>query len=391
MIYMSYKGVDYYDLDEWLTEDEKMVRDMVRGWVEDKVIPSAEKNFTDAHFPFELVSEMAGLGMLGPTLPEKYGGAGLSDVAYGLIMQELERGDSGLRSFASVQSSLAIFPIFKFGTDEQKDYWLPKLVSGEKIGTFGLTEPDYGSNPGGMLTSAIKVDGGYILNGAKMWITNSPIADVMVVWAKLDGKINGFLLERDFKGVTTPEIKGKWSLRSSSTGEIIMDDVFVPESHSLSCSGELRCPLECLSQARYSIAWGVLGAAMACYDSALNYSKTRIQWGKPIGGFQLVQDKLVKMLTEITKAQLLAFRLGRLKESGKVNFKQISLAKRNNCLIALEIARTARDIHGANGISDEYPIMRHMMNLESVFTYEGTHFMHTLIVGADVTGIEAYE
>ena len=388
---MSYKGVDYYDLDEWLSDDEKMVRDTVRDWVSDKVIPNVEKNFADARFPAELIPEMAELGMLGPTFPEKYGGAELSEVAYGLIMQELERGDSGLRSFASVQSSLVIFPIHKFGSEEQKNYWLPKLISGEKIGTFGLTEPDYGSNPGGMLTTAKKVDGGYILNGAKMWITNSPIADVMVVWAKLEGKVNGFLLERSFKGVTTPEIKGKWSLRSSSTGEIVMDDVFVPDSHHLPCSNELRCPLECLSQARYGIAWGVLGAAMACYDSAINYSKTRIQWGKPIGGFQLVQDKLVKMLTEITKAQLLAYRLGRLKEKGKANFKQISLAKRNNCLIALEIARTARDIHGANGISDEYPIMRHMMNLESVFTYEGTHFMHTLIVGSDITGIEAFE
>ena len=388
---MSYKGVDYYDLDEWLSDDEKMVRDTVRDWVSDKVIPNVEKNFADARFPAELIPEMAELGMLGPTFPEKYGGAELSEVAYGLIMQELERGDSGLRSFASVQSSLVIFPIHKFGSEEQKNYWLPKLISGEKIGTFGLTEPDYGSNPGGMLTTAKKVDGGYILNGAKMWITNSPIADVMVVWAKLEGIVNGFLIERSFKGVSTPEIKGKWSLRSSSTGEIVMDDVFVPDSHHLPCSNELRCPLECLSQARYGIAWGVLGAAMACYDSAINYSKTRIQWGKPIGGFQLVQDKLVKMLTEITKAQLLAYRLGRLKEKGKANFKQISLAKRNNCLIALEIARTARDIHGANGISDEYPIMRHMMNLESVFTYEGTHFMHTLIVGSDITGIEAFE
>ena len=388
---MSYKGVDYYDLDEWLSDDEKMVRDTVRDWVSDKVIPNVEKNFADARFPAELIPEMAELGMLGPTFPEKYGGAELSEVAYGLIMQELERGDSGLRSFASVQSSLVIFPIHKFGSEEQKNYWLPKLISGEKIGTFGLTEPDYGSNPGGMLTTAKKVDGGYILNGAKMWITNSPIADVMVVWAKLEGIVNGFLIERSFKGVSTPEIKGKWSLRASSTGEIIMDDVFVPDSHHLPCSNELRCPLECLSQARYGIAWGVLGAAMACYDSAINYSKTRIQWGKPIGGFQLVQDKLVKMLTEITKAQLLAYRLGRLKEKGKANFKQISLAKRNNCLIALEIARTARDIHGANGISDEYPIMRHMMNLESVFTYEGTHFMHTLIVGSDITGIEAFE
>jgi len=388
---MSYKGVDYYDLDEWLSDEEKMVRDTVRDWGSEKVIPDAEKNFADARFPAELIPEMAELGMLGPTLPDRYGGAELSDVACGLIMQELERGDSGLRSFASVQSSLVIFPIHKFGSEEQKNYWLPKLISGEKIGTFGLTEPDYGSNPGGMLTTAKKVDGGYILNGAKMWITNSPIADVMVVWAKLEGKVNGFLLERSFKGASTPEIRGKWSLRSSSTGEIIMDDVFVPDSHHLPCSNELRCPLECLSQARYGIAWGVVGSAMACYDSALNYSKVRIQWGKPIGGFQLVQDKLVKMLTEITKAQLLVYRLGRLKEKGKANFKQISLAKRNNCLIALEIARTARDIHGANGISDEYPIMRHMMNLESVFTYEGTHFMHTLIVGADITGIEAFE
>lgn len=385
-----YQGVDYYNLDEWYSEEERMVRDTVRDWVSDKVIPHIEENFRDARFPFDLIPQMAEMGLFGPTLPEKYGAAGLKEVAYGLMMQELERGDSGIRSFASVQSALVIYPIYTWGSEEQKDYWLPKLVRAEKIGAFGLTEPDFGSNPGGMITTAKKVSDGYVLNGAKMWITNSSIADVLMVWAKLDGKVAGFLVEKGWKGVTCPEIKGKWSLRASVTGEIVLEDVFVPQSHRLPDANGLACPLSCLSQARYGIAWGVLGAAMACYDSALQYSKSRIQWGKPIGGFQMVQERLVKMVTEITKGQLLVYRLGRLKEQGKANFKQISLAKRNNCEIALDIARSARDIHGANGISDEYPVMRHMMNLESVYTYEGTHNMHTLIVGSDITGLEAY-
>ena len=385
-----YTGVDYYHVDDCFADDELMVRDTIRQWVSDKVIPNIERWYRDAHFPAELLPEMGEMGLLGPTMPEKYGAAGLRDVAYGLMMQELERGDSGLRSFASVQSSLVIYPIFTWGSEEQKDYWIPKLVKGEKIGSFGLTEPDYGSNPGGMISHAQRVDGGYLLNGAKMWITNSPIADIHMIWAKLDGEVAGFLVESGWDGVTSPEIRGKWSLRASVTGEIVLQDVFVPESHRLQTANGLKCPMMCLSQARYGIAWGVIGAAMACYTSSLEYSKTRIQWGKPIGGFQLVQDKLVKMLTEITKAQLLVYKLGRMKESGDANFRQISLAKRNNCEIALEIARMARDIHGANGISNEYPIMRHMMNLESVYTYEGTHSMHTLIIGADITGMEAY-
>jgi len=385
-----YNNVDYYKLDELFSEDELIVRDTIQAWVGEKVIPHIEEHFREARFPLELIPQMAELGLFGPTLPEKYGGAGLTDVAYGLMMQELEKGDSGLRSFASVQSALVIYPIYSWGSDEQKNYWLPQLIKGEKIGAFGLTEPDYGSNPGGMVTSAKKVEGGFILHGAKMWITNSAIADVLVVWAKLDGVVNGFLVETGWKGVSCPEIKGKWSLRASVTGEIILDEVFVPDSHILPLAQGLKCPLGCLSQARYGIAWGVLGAAMVCYKSALNYAKSRIQWGKPIAGFQLVQEKLVEMLTEITKAQLLVYRLGKLKERKKATFSQISLAKRNNCQIALDIARAARDLHGANGISDEYPIMRHMMNLESVYTYEGTHNMHTLIVGADITGMEAY-
>ncbi|MBC8278118.1 MAG: acyl-CoA dehydrogenase family protein [FCB group bacterium] len=385
-----YHGVDYYDLDEWLTEEEIMVRDTVREWVSDRVIPHIEEYFREGHFPMELVPEIAGLGLFGATLSEEEGGAGLSCTAYGLMMQELERGDSGIRSFASVQNALVIFPIKTWGSEEQKDYWIPQLVKAEKIGAFGLTEPDYGSNPSGMITHAVKTDGGYILNGAKMWITNSPIADVLVIWAKLDGVVSGFLVEKGWKGVSCPETKGKWSLRASVTGEIILDDVFVPETHRLPNANGIKCPLSCLSQARFGIAWGVLGAAMACYTSSVEYAKTRVQWGKPIGGFQMVQERLVKMLTEITKGQFLVYRLGQLKDQDKVTFQQISLAKRNNCEIALEIARIARDIHGANGISDEYPIMRHMMNLESVYTYEGTHSMHTLIVGSDITGLQAY-
>ncbi|GBE30606.1 acyl-CoA dehydrogenase [bacterium BMS3Bbin04] len=339
----------------------------------------------------DLVSEMAELGLFGPTLPEEYGGAGIGEVAYGLAMQELERGDSGVRSFASVQSALVMYPIYTWGSEEQKRNLLPKLANAELLGSFGLTEPDAGSDPGSMLTTAKKVEGGYRVSGAKMWITNSSIADVHVVWAKLDGVINGFLLEKGAEGLTCPETKGKWSLRASVTGEIVMQDVFVPEAMRLPKAFGLKCPLMCLNQARYGIAWGVIGAAQACFDSSLQYALSRPQWGKPIAGFQAVQEKLVKMATEITKGQLLCYRLGTMKQAGTSTWQQVSMAKGNNCRIALDIARVARDIHGANGITDEYPIMRHMMNLESVYTYEGTDTMHTLIVGADLTGLEAYK
>jgi len=387
---MSYKGVDYYNLDEWLNEEEKLVRDSVRDWVSDQVIPIIDKHYKDATFPDHLIPQMAELGLFGPTLPEEYGGAGIGDVAYGLAMQELERGDSGLRSFVSVQSALVMYPIYTWGSEEQKKNLLPKLARAELIGAFGLTEPDYGSDPGSMITTAKKVDGGYQLNGAKMWITNSTFADILVVWAKLDGVVEGFLVEKGAEGLSCPETKGKWSLRASVTGEIILQDVFVPEDMRLPKAHGLKCPLMCLNQARYGIAWGVIGAAQACYESSLNYTLSREQWGKPIAGFQLIQDKLTQMVTEITKAQLLVYKLGKMKEAGTSTFRQVSLAKRNNCEIALNISRVARDVHGANGISDEYPIMRHMMNLESVYTYEGTHTMHTLIVGADITGLEAY-
>jgi len=388
---MSYLGVDYYKIDSLLTDEEKMIRDTVREWVEERVQPDIEDYFLRGEFPDHLAPEMADMGLFGITVPEKYGGAGLGAVAYGLIMQEIERGDSGLRSFASVQNSLVIYPIFTYGSEEQKEYWLPLLAKGDKIGAFGLTEPDFGSNPGGMISHAEKTDGGYILNGAKMWITNSSIADVLVVWAKLDGVVAGFLLEKGMEGLSCPEITTKCSLRASVTGEISMQDVFVPESHRLPLAEGLKAPLSCLTQARYGIAWGVVGAAQACYDAALTYAKSRVQWGKPIAGFQLVQDKLVNMVTDITKAQVLVYHLGRLKEQGKATFPMISMAKRTNCEIALDIARKARDIHGANGVTSEYPIIRHMLNLESVYTYEGTHHMHTLIVGADITGMEAYQ
>jgi glutaryl-CoA dehydrogenase len=388
---MAYQALDYYRLDDLLTDEERMIRDSVRDWVSDKVIPVIDHAFRDHRFPTELVPEMAELGLFGPTLPEEYGGAGIGDIAYGLAMQELERGDSGVRSFASVQSALVMYPIYTWGSEEQKRELLPKLASADLLGSFGLTEPDAGSDPGSMLTTAKKVDGGYVLNGAKMWITNSSIADIHVVWAKLDGVVNGFLVERGAEGLTCPETTGKWSLRASVTGEIVMLDVFVPEEMRLPNATGLKCPLMCLNQARYGITWGVLGAAQACFDSSLQYALSRPQWGKPIAGFQAVQEKLVWMAAEITKGQLLCYRLGQMKQAGTSVFQQVSMAKGNNCRVALEIARIARDIHGANGITDEYPIMRHMMNLESVYTYEGTDTMHTLIVGANLTGLEAYK
>lgn len=387
----KFLGIDYFNIGELLTEEEKLVQESVRGFIDSDVIPIIEGHYQAGTFPKELIPKLGELGVFGITLPEEYGCANLNNIAYGLVMQELERGDSGLRSFASVQSSLVMYPIFTFGSDSQKNKWLPKLASGEKIGCFGLTEPDFGSNPGGMITTAEKVNGGYILNGAKMWITNGSIADIAVVWAKLDGIVKGFLVEKNFKGFSAPEMKGKHSLRASITSELILQDVFVPEDNLLIESKGLKSPLMCLNQARYGIAWGVVGAMMAVFDSALEYSKTRIQFSKPIAGYQLTQQKLVDILTEITKAQLLNYRLAVLKDQGKVKHTQISMAKRNNCKVALNAARIAREIFGANGILSEYPVMRHSNNLESVKTYEGTHEMHTLIIGEDITGLSAFD
>ncbi|MBI3787801.1 MAG: acyl-CoA dehydrogenase family protein [Ignavibacteriales bacterium] len=387
----KFQGVDYYNIDSLLSEEEILIRNTVRGFVDDNVVPVIEKNYEAGTFPKELIPQMAELGLFGATLPAKYGCAETNNVAYGLMNQELERGDSGIRSFASVQSGLVMYPIYTFGSEEQKDHWLPKLSAGKAIGCFGLTEPDFGSNPGGMVTRAEKKNGGYVLNGAKMWITNGTIADVAVVWAKLDGEIKGFLVEKGTKGFTAPEMKGKHSLRASVTSELVFQDCFISEKNILPKSGGLKSPLMCLSQARYGIAWGAIGAAMACYESALNYAKSRIQFGKPIAAFQMTQEKLTHMVTEITKAQLMCLQLGRLKDKGTAKFTQISMAKRNNVYHALEIARMAREILGANGILNEYPVMRHSANLESVKTYEGTHEMHTLIIGEDITGIPAFE
>ncbi len=387
---VRFQGVDYYNVDSLLAEDEILVRNTVREFVDDNVIPIIEKHNRAGTFPMDLVEKMAKLGLFGATLPATYGCAEMNNVAYGLVMQELERGDSGVRSFASVQSALVMYPIFAYGSEKQKNHWLPKLAKGEKIGCFGLTEPDYGSNPGGMITRAAETNDGYVLNGTKMWITNGTLADVAVVWAKLNGVVHGFLVEKGTKGFSAPEMKGKHSLRASVTSELILQDVHIPKENVLPGGNGLKLPLSCLSQARYGIAWGAIGAAMACYDSALNYAKSRIQFDKPIASFQLTQARLVHMVTEITKAQLLCVQLGRLKDSGKVRFQQISMAKMNNVYHALAIAREARGILGANGILDEYPVMRHAANLESVITYEGTHEMHTLIVGEDITGIPAY-
>lgn len=388
---VNYKGVDYFNLELLFSEEEKMIRDTTRDFITAEVKPIIERHNQAMTFPMEIVPKMAELGMFGPTLPEKYGGMGMNNVAYGLMLMELERGDSGVRSFASVQSALVMYPIYTFGSEEQKKNWLPKLAKAEKIGCFGLTEPDFGSNPAGMITNAKKVDGGYVLNGAKMWITNSPIADVAVVWAKLDAEIHGFLVETGFKGFTAPEMKGKLSLRASVTGEIILQDVFVPDENFLPNSKGLKCPLMCLNQARYGIAWGVLGAAAECYVTALEYAKSRIQFDSPIAAYQITQEKLVWMLNEITKGQLMCYHLGRMKDNGTMKHTHVSMAKRNNCEIALTVCRMAREILGANGILDEYPVMRHANNLESVKTYEGTHEMHTLIIGEDITGIPAFK
>lgn len=387
----NYKQPDYYNLNELFTDEEKAIRDTVREFVNKEIIPIIEKYNQDMKFPMQLIPKMAELGIFGPTLPPEFGGMGINNIAYGLIMQELERGDSGVRSFASVQSGLVMYPIYTFGSEEQKKYWLPKLASAEKIGCFGLTEPDFGSNPGGMITKAEKTDGGYLINGAKMWITNGTLADVAVVWAKLDGKVRGFLVEKGTKGFTAPETKGKLSLRASVTSELVFEDCLIPEENILPNSGGLKSPLMCLTQARYGIAWGVVGLAMECYNTALEYSLSRIQFGKPLASFQITQEKLAYMLTEITKAQLLCFHLGKLKDNGTMRPQHVSMAKRNNCEIAKSIASMAREMLGANGILDEYPIMRHLNNIESVKTYEGTHEMHTLILGEDITGIPAFE
>jgi glutaryl-CoA dehydrogenase len=391
-----FTGVDFYDIDSLLQEDEIQIRDHVRGWVEERYLPLIEDAYEKAYFPTDVIPEVAEMGLLGASLPEKYGCAGVSPTAYGLAMQELERGDSGLRSFASVQGSLVMYPIFAYGSEAQRMKYLPKMAKGELIGCFGLTEPDHGSDPGSMITRAKKVADGYVLNGAKMWITNGTLSHVAIVWAKLkdeqsgEERIRGFIVDTKTKGFSAPEQKRKHSLRASVTSELILQDVHVPEDALLPNVEGLKGPLGCLTQARFGIAFGVVGSAMACFHSATEYSKSRIMFGKPIGQYQLVQAKLAEMLTEITKAQLLCVQLGRLKERGTATPAQVSLAKRNNCEIALSIAREARDILGANGITAEYPVMRHMCNLESVYTYEGTHNIHTLVLGEAVTGLSAY-
>ncbi|MBS1271042.1 MAG: Acyl-CoA dehydrogenase [Candidatus Marinimicrobia bacterium] len=387
----KFQGIDYYKLDDHFSEEELMVRDMVRNFVENEVLPDIEEHHKEGTFQKDLIPKMAELGLYGANLPEKYGCANLNNVAYGLIMQELERGDSGVRSFASVQGALVMYPIYEYGSEEQRQEWLPKLASGEAIGCFGLTEPDFGSNPGGMKTKAVEDGDSYVLNGAKMWITNGTISDIAIVWAKLDGVVRGFIVPTDTDGFSAPEMKGKFSLRASVTSELVMDDVRIPKENILPNGEGLRGPLGCLTQARYGIAWGALGSAMATYETALNYAKERIQFDKPIASFQLVQDKLVTMATEITKGQLLAYHLGRNKDEGKMRHQMVSMAKMNNVKVALDTARVAREVLGANGILDEYPVIRHMMNLESVYTYEGTHDIHRLIIGADITGIEAFK
>ena len=387
----QYQGHDYYFMDELLSDEHKLIRDSARAWVKKEVSPIIDDYYERAEFPNQILKGLAGIGGFGPYIPEEYGGAGLDQISYGLIMQELERCDSGLRSTSSVQSSLVMYPIYKFGSDVQRKKYLPKLASGEMIGCFGLTEPDFGSNPGGMTTN-FKEDGDHlILNGAKMWISNAPFADIAVVWAKdPNNRIKGVIVERGMEGFQTPEMHGKHSLRASATGELIFNNVRVPKENILPNKDGLGAPLMCLDSARYGIAWGAIGAAMDCYDSALRYSKERIQFGKPIASFQLIQKKLAEMITEITKAQLLTFRLGQLKNEDRATSPQISMAKRNNVDMALKVAREARQIHGAMGIMNEYSVMRHMANLESVITYEGTHDIHLLITGLDITGIQAF-
>ncbi|MGC2162168.1 MAG: acyl-CoA dehydrogenase family protein [Silvibacterium sp.] len=389
----KFKGVDFIGFDSLLTDDERLARDTARQFIEDNLIPIIEECNREGRFPRELVPQMAHLGFFGANL-HGYGCAGMSNVEYGLVMQEFERGDSGVRSFVSVQSALVMYPIYTFGSDEQKDYWLPKLATGEKLGCFGLTEPDFGSNPGGMRTRTVKSGDEYILNGEKMWITSGSISDVAVIWAKVsneDDRVRGFLVETNRPGFSAYDVHGKWSLRASVTSGLSLQDVHIPAKNLMPGTGGLKSPLMCLNQARYGISWGAIGAAMSCYDTALQYSLLRKQFrDEPIASHQLVQEKLTWMISEITKAQLLALQVGRLKDEGKVSFEHISMAKRNNVWMALECARLARDILGGNGITDDYPVMRHMMNLESVKTYEGTHDIHTLIIGQSVTGIPAY-
>lgn len=387
---MGFQGLDYLQIDELLSEDEIMIRNTVRDFVDNDIIPIIDDYYLKGEYPHELTSKLADLGVFGITTSEKYGGVQADYTSYGLAMQELERGDSAIRSFASVQNSLVMFPIEEYAAEEQKQKWLPKLASGKAIGCFGLTEPDYGSNPAGMITNAVETDSGFLLNGAKMWITNGTLADIAVVWAKLKGKVHGFLVEKGTKGFSAPEMKRKHSLRASVTSELIFEDCEIPKENKLNISG-LKGPLSCLNKARFGIAFGAVGAAMGVYQSALDYAKSRIQFDKPIASFQLVQQKLVWMLNEITKAQLINYRVGRLMDEGKAKHQHISMAKRNSVDIALQCARIARDIHGANGILGEYPVMRHMANLESVKTYEGTHDIHTLILGQDITGIPAFE
>ncbi|WP_300435771.1 acyl-CoA dehydrogenase family protein [Christiangramia sp.] len=386
-----FQAPDYYNIDELLTDEHKMVRDATREFVKREVSPIIEDSAQKAEFPKQLINGLAEIGAFGPYIPEEYGGAGLDQISYGLIMQEIERGDSGIRSTASVQSSLVMYPIFKYGTEEQKKKFLPKLASGEMIGCFGLTEPDHGSNPGGMTTNFKDKGDHYLLNGAKMWISNSPFADIAIVWAKNEeGRIHGLIAERGMEGFTTPETHNKWSLRASATGELIFDNVKVPKENLMPNKSGLGAPLGCLDSARYGIAWGAIGAAMDCYDIALRYAKEREQFGVPIGSKQLQQKKLAEMITEITKAQLMAWRLGTLRNEGKATSAQISMAKRNNVEMAIKIAREARQVLGGMGITGEYSIMRHMMNLESVITYEGTHDIHLLITGMDITGHAAF-
>jgi glutaryl-CoA dehydrogenase len=385
-----YHQLDFLALDTELSEEERMVRDTVRAWVGERYLPIVMEHFENGTFPLETVPELAEMGLFGPTIPHEYGGAGLNNVAAGLIYQELERGDSGLRSFCSVQSGLVMYPIFAFGSEEQKKRWLPKLATGEAIGCFGLTEPDFGSNPGGMLTTAKKDAKGYVLNGRKMWITNGTGSHVAIVWAKLDGTIRGFVVPSNSPGFSAPEQKHKWSLRASVTSELVLQDCRVGEDALLPKTGGLKSPLMCLTQARYGIAWGALGAALACFDEALEYSKHRIVFDKALAGLQIPQKKLADMATQITLGQLIALRLGRLKDAGTLTPTQVSMGKRNNVHISLEIARTCRDMLGANGISLEYQVGRHMLNLESVYTYEGTHDVHTLAIGQELTGMSAF-
>ncbi len=387
-----FEAPDYYNLDDLLSEEHKLIRDAARQWVKRDVSPIIEEYAQKAEFPKQILSGLAEIGAFGPYIPEEYGGAGLDQISYGLIMQEIERGDSGVRSTASVQSSLVMYPIYTYGNEEQRKKYLPKLATGELMGCFGLTEPNHGSNPGGMETKFKDAGDHYLLNGAKLWISNSPFADIAVVWAKNEeGRIHGLIVERGMEGFSTPETHNKWSLRASATGELIFDNVKVPKENLLPNKSGLGAPLGCLDSARYGISWGAIGAAMDCYDTALRYAKEREQFGKPIAAFQLQQKKLAEMITEITKAQLLAFRLGQLKNEGKATTAQISMAKRNNVDMAIKVAREARQILGGMGITGEYSIMRHMMNLESVITYEGTHDIHLLITGADITGHAAFQ